>query len=300
MDWNFTNGGLWPWKMLHRRKNGWQEVFQKPRYILILKGRFCVGMFFSVVFPEKSGFGPWAFSTRGLGLLFGNFLAWSQPVTTTLGLDVNLWKMTKPFVMFRISAFFWHYLFWRWRWLSLFEDGEPFPQQVGDGSETSCPTLSTWLIQKTFISIPKQSKWESATTHLFPTSFFAACWTQRFLVQGLGQPATDRAMPQAGISMLWCCKGLWLATNLLHVFSSCRFAQVLGEIHQQTATASKQWCDLKLLGTWPLLGLHSCLGARRQPQVSMLFFGFEATWFCVASGHTCGLQWTISSKKDLF
>ena len=29
-------------------------------------------------------------------------------------------------------------------------------------------------------------------------------WT--VLVQGLGQPATDRAMPQAGISMLWCCR----------------------------------------------------------------------------------------------
>lgn len=180
---------------------------------------------------------PWPFVREfsSLAKVWGH-----QPSPQPLAWMWTFGKWPNLFVMFRISAFFWHYLFWRWRWLSLFEDGEPFPQQVGDGSETSCPTLSTWLIQKTFISIPKQSKWESASSDLFSYEFF--CGLLNGTGFGTGAWPTSHGSSNATgrhFRMLWCCKGLWLATNLLHVFSSCRFgAFVLGEIPSEN-------CDSK-------------------------------------------------------
>lgn len=95
---------------------------------------------------------------------------------------------------------------------------EPFPQQVGDGSETSCPTLS------------------EASSDLFSYEFFCG------LLNGTGfgtgaWPTSHGSSNATGRHQhaVVFFEGLWLATNLLHVFSSGRsfladLAQVLGEI----------------------------------------------------------------------
>lgn len=114
---------------------------------MIWKAVFVWGCF-SDVFSGFSGFGPWAFSTRGLGLLFGNFLAWPRCKVTTSHHnpwlpDVKLWKMTwQTFLSCLEFQFFFGITFSEDEDDSPKKKMEPFPQQVGHGSETSCPTLS--------------------------------------------------------------------------------------------------------------------------------------------------------------